>query len=88
MNEPYHYIGLDLHKRTVAFCEKRADGKTVDAGTVGASPDRLRHWAEARRKQWMGGMEATLFTSYVYNVLRPYAVELQVGHPLQLKAIS
>ena len=29
-----------------------------------------------------------MFTGYVFDVLRPYAVDLQVGHPLQLKAIS
>ncbi len=88
MQVPYHYIGLDIHKRTVAFCEKRADGKTVDAGTFGAAPDGIRQWAEARETPWIGGMEATLFTGYVYDVLSPYAVDLQVGHPAQLKAIS
>ena len=88
MQEPYHYIGLDIHKRTVTFCEKRADGKTVDAGTFSARRDRIRHWAEARTRPWVGGMEATLFTGYVYDVLRPHAVDLRVGHPLQLKAIS
>ncbi len=33
-------------------------------------------------------MEATLFSGWVYDVLSPYAVELQVGHPLRLKALS
>jgi transposase len=33
-------------------------------------------------------MEATLFTGFVYDILLPYAVDLQVGHPLQLRAIS
>ena len=88
MQEPYHYIGLDIHKRTVSFCEKRADGKTVDAGTFGARSDRIRQWAEARKRPWIGGMEATMFTGYIYDVLHPYAMDLQVGHPLQLKAIS
>lgn len=45
-------------------------------------------WASSQKCPWIGGMEATLFTGYVYDVLTPYAVELQVGHPLQLKAIS
>ena len=88
MQEPYHYIGLDIHKRTVSFCEKRADGETVDAGTFGARNDQIRQWAEARQRPWIGGMEATMFTGYIYDVLRPYAMDLQVGHPLQLKAIS
>ena len=88
MQEPYHYIGLDIHKRTIAFCAKRPDGETVDAGTFRASRECIAQWAAERTTPWIGGMEATLFTGFVYDVLTPYAVEMQVGHPLQLKAIS
>jgi len=88
MQEPYHYVGLDIHKRTISFCEKRADGQTVAAGAFGAKRESMQQWAEARPTPWVGGMEATLFTGFVYDVLTPYAVDLQVGHPLQLKAIS
>ena len=88
MQEPYHYIGLDIHKRTIAFCAKRSDGEIIDAGTFGASRESIAKWAAERTTPWIGGMEATLFTGFVYDVLTPYAVEIQVGHPLQLKAIS
>jgi hypothetical protein len=33
-------------------------------------------------------MEATLFTGWIYDFLKPYAVELKVAHPVMLKAIS
>ena len=88
MQEPYHYIGLDIHKRTVAFCEKRADGRTVAAGSFPARREGVRRWVAQRETPWIGGMEATLFTGYVYDLLSPHAAELQVGHPLKLKAIS
>ena len=88
MQEPYHYIGLDIHKRTIAFCAKRPDGKTVSAGTFGANRDCIQQWAAEQARPWIAGMEATLFTGFVYDVLTPYAMEIQVGHPLQLKAIS
>ena len=88
MQEPYHYIGLDIHKRTVSYCEKRADGHTVRHGAFSAQRDCIEGWAAERRRPWIGGMEATLFTGFVYDALAPYAVDLQVGHPLQLKAIS
>ena len=88
MNSSYHYIGLDVHKRTVRFCEKQADGNIVDSGAFPAHRNGLTAWAEARRGPWAGAMEATLFSGFVYDVLMPYAVDLQVGHPLQLKAIS
>ena len=32
-------------------------------------------------------MEATIFTGWVYNFLKPYAVDLKVAHPEMLKAI-
>lgn len=88
MDASYHYIGLDVHKRTVRFCEKRADGVIVDSGTIAAHRRGLTEWADSRRSPWAGAMEATLFTGFVYDVLVPYAVDLQVGHPLQLRAIS
>lgn len=88
MQESYHYIGLDIHKRTISFCEKRPDGQTVAAGTFGANREGIQQWAAERTTPWMAGMEATLFTGFVYDVLSPYAMDIQVGHPLQLKAIS
>jgi hypothetical protein len=26
----YHYVGFDVHKKTIAFCVKEADGKIVE----------------------------------------------------------
>lgn len=88
MNASYHYIGLDIHKRTVRFCEKRVDGVIVDSGVFPAHRQGLMAWGDSRQRPWVGAMEATLFTGFVYDVLVPYAVDLQVGHPLQIRAIS
>lgn len=33
-------------------------------------------------------MEATIFTGWVYDFLKPYAVDLKVAHPAMLKAIT
>lgn len=88
MHLPYHYIGLDIHKHIVAFCTKRSDGKTVAEGKFRANRVDMEQWAARQTTPWVGGMEATLFTGFAYDVFSPYAVELQVGHPLQLKAIS
>lgn len=88
MRQAYHYIGLDVHKRSVSFCEMRPDGTTVDEGVFRSRRDCIQRWAAQRSKPWIGGMEATVFTGFVYDVLTPYAIEMQVGHPLQLKAIS
>jgi len=88
MNQPYHYIGLDIHKRTVSYCEKRADGKRVASGSFHTDLPSVTQWARERTKPWIGGMEATIFTGYIYDALSPYAEELLVGHPLSIKAIS
>lgn len=88
MNQPYHYIGLDIHKRTVAFCEKLPDGKRVESGSFGTDHPSVVAWASGRTAPWIGGMEATLFTGHLYDVLKPFAIELQVGHPLRIKAIT
>lgn len=88
MDSAYHYIGLDIHKRTVAFCEMMPDGRMVDSGTFGTGRAGIEAWVSQRKVPWIGGMEATLFTGYMYDALMPHALEIQVGHPLQLKAIS
>lgn len=37
---------------------------------------------------WAGVLEATLFTAWIYDFLKPFATKLVVGHPAKLKAIS
>ncbi|MDZ7637185.1 MAG: transposase [Bryobacterales bacterium] len=37
---------------------------------------------------WKGAMEATIFTGWIYDVLKPYALDLQVGHPLRMEAVT
>jgi len=88
MNASYHYIGLDVHKRTVAYCEKRADGKTISTGSFGTRKAAIAEWAAQRTQPWIGAMEATLFSGHLYDALAPHAVEIQVGHPARIKAIS
>ena len=56
-----HFIGLDVHKKVIAFCEKLADGRIIAEGSIEASRSALASWVRTRGL-WMGGMEATLFT--------------------------
>src|ERR1022692_2090898 len=35
-----------------------------------------------------GAMEATLFSGWIYDTLKPFAAELQMGHPALMKAIG
>ena len=37
-----HYIGFDVHKKSVSFCVKTADGKIVEEGKLRATHEMLR----------------------------------------------
>src|SRR5712691_2981261 len=82
------YIGFDIHKKTISFCAKAQDGTILDQGTIVARRDTLVAWAKARPRPWIGAMEATLFTGWMYDLLKPLAQELKVAHPAMLKAIT
>ena len=86
--ESIHYIGLDVHKKTIAFCIKTLSGRNVRQGVVNAERNALRHWLAELSCPWMGAIEATLFTGWIYDFLKPHAVELKVAHPEMLKAIT
>jgi len=84
----YYFVGLDVHKKTVSYCVKEEDGTVVDRGKVRATREGLLGWVEGVRRPWIGAMEATMFTGWIYDVLVPHARELKVGHPLMLRLIS
>ena len=86
--ESFYYVGLDVHKKTVSYAVKTAAGEKVAAGSVAANRAALSAWAEALPGPWVGALEATLFTGWIYDHLEGYAAELQVAHPAMLKAIA
>jgi transposase len=83
-----HYIGLDVHKKTISFCIKTSDGRVVREGKLQALRATLRSWAEDLQEPWHGAMEATLFSAWIYDALKPYAQRLVMGHPARMKAIT
>jgi transposase len=83
-----HYIGFDVHKKTISYCVKTAAGEIVEEGKLSAQRAALRPWAERRPQTWRGAMEATLFSAWIYDTLKPYAQQLDMAHPARMKAIS
>jgi len=73
MNE-IDYIGFDIHKKTISYCVKQSDGKILEEEVVAANRPALEEWAEKRERGWIGAMEATLFTGWVYDTLKPYVL--------------
>jgi transposase len=45
-----HYIGFDVHKKTISFCVKTADGQIVEEGRLQAERTELRRWAAGRKR--------------------------------------
>ena len=84
----YYYIGLDIHKRTISYCIKAIDGSLIGQGQIEATRESLGAWAKGLPGPWVVAMEATIFTGWVYDFLKPYAVALKVAHPEMLKAIT
>ena len=83
-----HYIGFDVHKKSISYCVKAADGTVLEEDTLPAKRAILRFWARKRTEPWHGAMEATLFSGWIYDTLKPFAAELQMGHPAMMKAIG
>ena len=83
-----HYIGLDVHKKTISYCMKTAAGQVVAEGQLEASRAVVRSWAERLPQPWHGAMEATLFSAWIYDTLKPFAEKLVMGHPAKMKAIT
>ncbi len=86
--ETVYYIGLDVHKKTIAYCIKTITGKLAEQGAISADRQTLRRWLADIPGPWLGAMEATIFTGWIYDFLKPHAVELKVAHPEMLKAIT
>ncbi len=83
-----YYVGLDVHKKSISYCVKHADGVIEREGSVLALRPELSAWAKSLPRPWTGAMEATLFSDWVWDHLRPMADDLRMGHPARMKAIS
>jgi len=53
MNAP-HYIGFDIHKKTISYCVRSAAGEIVEEGVVPARRAELRRWASERSQPLAG----------------------------------
>jgi len=83
-----HYIGFDVHKKSISYCVKLADGQIVEEGRLTAERRHLRRWASQRTDVWAGAMEATLFSGWIYDTLKPFARQLDMAHPAMMRVIT
>ncbi len=86
--ELMYYIGLDVHKRKISYCVKDGSGKVFAEGSLPATRLDLDLWIKTLPQPWSAAMEATMFTGWIYDHLKPHAAALKVAHPLMLRAIA
>ncbi|HXB67942.1 MAG TPA: hypothetical protein VNY05_06850, partial [Candidatus Acidoferrales bacterium] len=60
-------IGFDVHKKSISYWVKAADGRILEEGKIRATHEALRQWAAKRTEPWHGAMEATLFSGWIYD---------------------
>jgi len=82
-----HFVGLDVHKQVIAFCIKTADGQIVGEGTIKARRAELDQWLKTMPQPWVGGMESTMFSHWIYYHLKSRGAEVSMGHAARMKAI-
>jgi len=83
-----NFIGLDIHKKTISYCAKDVSGKVLSEGKINATRQGLDEWMRTLPEPWTVAMEATMFTGWIYDYLRPHAAAVKVAHPLMLRAIA
>src|ERR1700737_1913603 len=83
-----HFIGLDIHKKTISYCVKDVSGTVLSEGTVAATRTQLDDWVKTLPAPWTVAMEATMFTGWIYDHLLPHVAAVKVAHPLMLRAIA
>jgi transposase len=83
-----YYIGLDVHKQKISHCVKNSSGQIYAEGSIPATRSDLDRWMKTLPQPWTAAMEATMFTGWIYDYLKPHAAALKVAHPLMLRAIA
>src|SRR5713101_4106742 len=86
--ETMYYIGLDVHKKTINYCVKDGSGRIYAEGSIPAARLTLDLWMKTLPQPWTVAMEATIFTAWIYDHLKPHAAAVKVAHPLMLRAIA
>src|SRR5215471_17981966 len=86
--ESMYYIGLDVHKKMISYCVKDRTGRVHSEGRIPATRYDLDCWMKGLPQPWSAAMEATMFTGWIYDHLKPHAAELKVAHTLMLRAIA
>lgn len=82
-----YFVGLDVHKQTIAYCVKTGDGRIVREGTIKAQRPALAEWVKTVPSPCVAGMETTMFSHWIYERLKQLGMDVGMGHAARMKAI-
>lgn len=87
--EPFSYfVGLDVHRQTISYCVKKADGGIEREGRLESKREALEQLGKQMGPEYLVGLEATICSHWIYNFLKPYAGAVWMGQPAKLKALQ
>ena len=86
--EPLYYAGLDIHKKTISYCVKTQSGEIIREGSLPSSRSAVQQWQCSLPRPWTAAMEATLFTGWIYDLLKATGAQVKVADQSMLKAIA
>src|SRR6202521_4027689 len=69
-------------------CVKDGSGRIHAESKIPATRFDLDLWMKTLPRPWTVAMEATIFTGWIYDHLRPHAAAVKVAHPLMPRAIA
>src|ERR1700682_5494550 len=84
----YALCGFRHSQKDHQFLREAGGWIGVSEGVVKATRKDLDRWMATIPRPWMAAMEATIFTSWVYDHLLPHAAAVKLAHPLMLRAIT
>lgn len=82
-----YFVGLDIHKKTISYCVRRNEGTIVSEGKFPSTRAALDAWAAKVPRPCAAGIEATIFTAWVFDQLTSIQIPVKVANPVMLKAI-
>ncbi|MFQ5947117.1 MAG: IS110 family transposase [Anaerolineae bacterium] len=81
-------IGVDYHKRYSHMTVMDAQGHVIQAGTVPNTADAVRGFVARYRAGGRAAVEATRNWTVIYDLLEAELEEVQLAHPLKVRAIA
>jgi transposase len=82
-----NYLGLDVHKKTISYCLRQADGTILREGTM-ATREALAGLQARVPQPWIAGLEARMFSAWIYDHIRAQGGTVKVAHSMMLRAIA